>query len=98
MKNTHEVAIQFSGFCIHPKTYGPGRNSISDAYRFRAKITAVYDKSRHGAVMLKIATMVCVEPIPMQLRAMLKTTTSQTALTGVLVRELTWDHTLTLLI
>ncbi len=52
-------------------------------------MTAMYDRSRAGAVMLKIATIVWVEPIPMQLRQMLKRTTSQTALTGVCVYELT---------
>lgn len=35
--------------------------------------------------MLKIATTVCVDPIPMRFRQMLKRTTSQTALTGVRV-------------
>lgn len=30
------------------------------SYILRAKITAAYDMSRAGAVMLKIATMVCV--------------------------------------
>jgi hypothetical protein len=35
--------------------------------------------------MLKIAMMVWVLPIPMQFRQVLKTTTSQTALTGVRV-------------
>lgn len=39
--------------------------------------------SRAGAVILKMAVAVCVEPIAMQLRPMLKRTTNQTALTGV---------------
>jgi hypothetical protein len=41
--------------------------------------------SRAGAVMLKIAVAVSVEPIAMQLRQILKKTTNQTALTGVWV-------------
>ncbi len=44
--------------------------------------------------MLKMATMVCVEPIPMQLRRMLNNTTSQTALTGVFVYGFTLDQML----
>lgn len=35
--------------------------------------------------MLKTAVAVCVEPMAMQLRAMLETTTNQTALRGVWV-------------
>jgi len=46
-------------------------------------MTAMYDKSSAGAVMLKIAVAVCVDPIAMQLRQILKNTTNQTALTGV---------------
>ncbi len=44
--------------------------------------------------MLKMAMMVWVEPKPMQLRQMLKTTTSQTALTGVRVYGLTREKKL----
>jgi hypothetical protein len=46
-------------------------------------MTVAYDMSRAGAVMLNIATMVRVDPIPMRFRAMEKITMSQTALTGV---------------
>lgn len=52
-------------------------------------MTAIYDRSRAGAVTLKIETIVCVDPIPIQLRQMLKRTTSQTALTGVRVYAFT---------
>lgn len=44
--------------------------------------------------MLKIETMVSVLPMPMQLSTMEKTTTSQTALMGVLVRGLTLEKNL----
>ncbi len=55
------------------------------AYTFRARTTAAYDRSRAGAVMLKMATMVWVEPIPMRLRQVERKTMSQTAWTGVCV-------------
>lgn len=45
--------------------------------------------SRAGAVMLKMAVMVRVLPIPIRSRQVQKTTTSHTALTGVWVRLLT---------
>lgn len=48
-------------------------------------MTDTYDKSSAGAVILKIAVAVCVEPIAMQFRQMLETTTNHTALTGVWV-------------
>jgi hypothetical protein len=44
--------------------------------------------------MEKIAVAVCVDPIAMQFRAMLKSTTNQTALTGVWVREFILDSVL----
>ena len=49
----------------------------------RAKMTVAYERSRAGAVMLNIATMVRVEPMPIRLSAVEKKTMSQTALTGV---------------
>jgi hypothetical protein len=50
--------------------------------------------SRAGAVMLKMAVMVSVDPMPIRSRQLQKATTSQTALTGVCVRELTLDQKL----
>lgn len=44
--------------------------------------------------MLKIATIVCVLPMPMRLRQLQKMTTSQTALTGVPVTRLILLQTL----
>jgi hypothetical protein len=46
--------------------------------------------------MLKIAVAVCVDPMAMQLRPMLKRTTNQTALTGVWVYLLILDRKLTI--
>lgn len=60
----------------------------------RARMTATYERSKAGAVMLKIATMVSVLPMPMQFKTTAKATTSQTALMGVLVRGLTVDQKL----
>ena len=48
-------------------------------------MTAMYERSSAGAVMLKMDTTVWVDPIPMQFRQQLNKTTSQTALTGVWV-------------
>jgi hypothetical protein len=45
--------------------------------------------SSAGAVMLKIAVIVSVLPIPIRSRQLQKATTSQTALTGVCVKRLT---------
>ena len=45
-----------------------------------------YERSKAGAVMLKIATMVWVLPIPMRLSAEEKKTMSQTAKRGVRVQ------------
>ena len=55
-------------------------------------MTVAYERSSAGAVMLKIATMVRVEPIPMRFSAIEKKTMSQTALTGVWVYGLTLDQ------
>lgn len=44
--------------------------------------------------MLKMAVAVCVEPMAMQLRAILKATTNQTALTGVWVCWFTFARVL----
>lgn len=52
-------------------------------------MTAMYDRSRAGAVTLKIPMIVCPDPMPMQFRQTAKITTSQTALTGVCVRRFT---------
>jgi hypothetical protein len=51
-------------------------------------MTVAYERSSAGAVMLKIATMVRVLPIPMRLRREEKMTMSQTELRGVSVVEL----------
>ena len=51
--------------------------------------TAMYDRSKAGAVMLKIPIIVWPDPMPIQLRQIANRTTSQTALTGVYVRLLT---------
>lgn len=45
--------------------------------------------SSAGAVTLKMAVAVCVDPMAMQFKATLKKTTNQTALTGVWVLGLT---------
>jgi hypothetical protein len=50
--------------------------------------------SSAGAVMLKMAVMVSVDPMPIRSRQLQKATTSQTALTGVCVREFTLDQKL----
>lgn len=50
--------------------------------------------SRAGAVILKIAVMVRVDPMPIRSRHVQKATTSQTALTGVWVRVFTFDQKL----
>ena len=52
-------------------------------------MTAIYDRSKAGAVILKIPIMVWPDPIPIQFRQIAKTTTSQTALTGVCVLRFT---------
>lgn len=61
---------------------------------FLARITIAYERSSAGAVMLKIATMVSVDPIPIKFRAQEKKTISQTALTGVRVYGLTLEKNL----
>lgn len=48
-------------------------------------MTNAYERSSAGAVMLKIATMVCVEPMPMRLRQHANATINHTALMGVFV-------------
>lgn len=57
-------------------------------------MTDTYEMSRAGAVTLKMAVAVSVDPIAMQFRQTLKTTTNQTALTGVCVRWFTLDRKL----
>lgn len=52
-------------------------------------MTAIYDRSKAGAVILKIPIMVWPDPMPIQFRQIAKATTSQTALTGVCVRWFT---------
>ncbi len=52
---------------------------------FRAKITAAYERSSAGAVILKIDIMVRVLPIPIRFRQIERRTMSQTAFTGVVV-------------
>lgn len=48
-------------------------------------MTAMYETSSAGAVTLKMAVTVSVEPMAMRTRQTLKKTTNQTALTGVWV-------------
>ena len=50
-----------------------------------AKMTAMYDRSSAGAVMLNTATIVCVDPIPIRFKDMQQSTTSQTPFMGVCV-------------
>ena len=57
-------------------------------------MTAMYERSSAGAVMLKIAVTVWVEPTAMQLRHILKNTTNHTAFTGVSVYWLTLEKNL----
>jgi hypothetical protein len=53
-------------------------------------MTEMYDTSRAGAVMLKIAVAVSVDPMAIRFKATLKDTTNHTALTGVCVFSVTW--------
>lgn len=57
-------------------------------------MTAIYERSRAGAVMLNIAVAVLTDPIAMQFRQTLKITTNQTAFTGVCVYLLIRDRNL----
>jgi hypothetical protein len=57
-------------------------------------MTDMYDTSNAGAVMLKIAVAVSVDPIAMRFKATLKNATNQTAFTGVCVRSLTFARSL----
>jgi len=94
MNATQTTVIPFNNGLSFPSVYGPGTNSIRLEYIFRAKTTLAYDRSRAGAVMLNIATMVKVEPIPIRFRQMDRKTISHTALRGVWVIELTFAKNL----
>lgn len=78
INNTQVHAIALIGFCHIPSVYGPGMNFTREAYILRARITAAYDMSRAGAVILKIATMVAVLPMAIVLSAQVRRTMSQT--------------------
>jgi hypothetical protein len=83
MKQTHTMAVILTGRLHFPSVYGPSIKTTLLSYTICARITAMYERSSAGAVMLNILNMVSVDPMPMQLRHMLRRTTSQTALTGV---------------
>ena len=85
MKRTQTMATQLITRPYFPSVNGPSMNFTCFSYTILAKMTAMYDKSSAGAVMEKIATTDCVDPIPMQLSKMANSTTSHTALTGVCV-------------
>ena len=94
MNSTHTTDTQFTAAPHRPSVNGPSTNLTSLRYSWCARMTATYDRSRAGAVMLKIAVAVSVEPIAMQVRRLLKTTTNQTALMGVWVYGFTWERNL----
>ena len=94
MSETQAMATQFIGRPQRPSVKGPSMNWTSELYHMRAKMTATYERSSAGAVMLKMATIVSVDPIPIRFSALQKTTTSQTELMGVCVRWLILDQKL----
>lgn len=57
-------------------------------------MTAMYERSRAGAVILKMETIVSVLPMSIQFKTTANATTSQTAFMGVLVIGLTLDQNL----
>lgn len=96
MKRTQTMATMLTGFPHLPRVNGPSTKSTLDLYSWCARMTAMYERSSAGAVMLNIAVAVLTDPMAMQFRAMLKITTNQTAFTGVLVCLLTRDSRLQL--
>jgi hypothetical protein len=83
MKQTQEIAMILIGRPHLPSVKGPSIKATLLLYTLCARMTAIYERSSAGAVMLNMLNMVSVDPIPMQLRQILRSTTSQTALTGV---------------
>jgi hypothetical protein len=94
MKMTHVTATALTGLLQRPSVYGPAWKTTRSSYQRWATMTAMYDMSSAGAVMLKMAVMVSVEPIPIRSRQLQKTTTNHTALTGVCVYVLILDQKL----
>lgn len=83
MKRTQVMEMILIDFPHLPRVKGPSTKLTLDLYIWCARMTAIYERSRAGAVMLNIAVAVLTDPMAMQFRQTLKTTTNQTALTGV---------------